>query len=67
MVRRRVEKQESSPLFAFYQLFRIARSNHSLDLYRLISRTAEYGPVRSVVWEGGRREAFSLSRFDDIT
>ena len=31
-------------------LFRIARSNHSLDLYRLISRTAEYGPVRSVVW-----------------
>jgi len=34
-------------------LFRIARSDHSLDLDRLISRTAEYGPVRSVVWEGG--------------
>lgn len=31
-------------------LFRIARSNHSLDLYRLISRNAEYEPVRSVVW-----------------
>jgi len=26
---------------------------HSLDLYRLISRTAVYGPVRTVVWEGG--------------
>ncbi len=25
-------------------LFRLARSNHSLDLYGLISRTAEYGP-----------------------
>jgi len=43
-------------------LFRIARSDHSLDLYRLISRTAEYRPVRSVVWEGGRREVSSLSR-----
>jgi hypothetical protein len=43
-------------------LFRIARSNQSLDLYRLISRTAEYGPVRSVMWEGGRCEASSLSR-----
>jgi hypothetical protein len=42
-------------------LFRIARSDHSLEFYRLISRTAEYGPVRSVVWEE-RREAPSLSR-----
>ena len=44
-------------------LFRIARSHHSLGLYRLISRTAVYGPVRTVVWEGGRCEASSLSRF----
>jgi len=32
------------------------------DLYRLISRTVVYGPVRTVVWEGGRCEASSLSR-----
>lgn len=38
-------------------LFRVTRSSHSLDFSRLISRTAEYGPVRSVVWEGGCREA----------
>ena len=37
-------------------------THHSLDLYRLISRTAVYGPVRTVVWEGGRREVSSLSR-----
>ena len=34
-------------------LFRIARSDHSQDLFRLISRTAEYGPVRSGSVGGG--------------
>ena len=41
-------------------------THHSLDLYRLISRTAVYGPVRTVVWEGGRREVSSLSRLEVI-